>query len=139
MADELVVQVDWTEIDTIPREIEAAAVRGVEKALKALEEVQATSYEANSNPAKPAGSRYQRTFALKRASRTRILNPRFPTIIGRWDLDGSIDYGEKVIGPASDQDPIHRGRWKSEEEVLEIWEPMAPQIIDDEIQKAVSK
>lgn len=92
--------------------------RAVERGLVEIELAQIKGYLSNSNPAKPAGSTYVRTFKLRNSSRTKVSGSKFPR--GVWDTDGSAPYDSLVLGTRSQQARIHRGRWRSQEDVIKI-------------------
>lgn len=93
--------------------------------LKAIENIQATSYTINSNPTQPPATTYQRTMNLASASKILINSPDS----GEWYIDESVaSYGPYVIGKVVDQAPIHRGRWKSLEDIKARAEEIAPGI-----------
>jgi hypothetical protein len=86
---------------------------------------QAHFYTATGNPSRPAGSEYQRTFNLRDAGE----------IVGdTWRVNESVArYARYVIGSRADQATIHRGRWKSLEEVTQDINEKAPGIVKKHI------
>ena len=83
--------------------------------MDAIENAQILAYTSSSNPER---LRYERTFALRRASRRQQTGDRLPDIGGEWWVDDTeVDYGADVLGKEAEQAGIHRGRWKSIEDV----------------------
>lgn len=114
------------------RRIEGLLIDGVEDVLIFTGRVQAESYTASGNPPPPPGSTYVRTFETARSSSKRLTRRQLPIIAGEWFADLRIArYAELVIGPRSQQAGIHRGRWKSEEDVEQIVAKEAPGIIQE--------
>jgi hypothetical protein len=96
--------------------------------LDAAEQVQIKKYTQDANPAKPAGSPYIRTFKLRESS-YRIRTGKFSAELA---TDPDIaPYARFVVGPQALQAPIHRGRWKSTEEVIREVRKIAPKIINE--------
>ena len=125
------MSVDINIVDASLKEVEKQIGLQMDKGMDALldetENIQIVSYTADAKPTKPPGSSYIRTFELKESSRTEIINRTKRTIEGRWYTDfGSAKF---VIGTVGEQANIHRGRWKSTEEVEEILTRTAPAII----------
>ena len=97
-------------------------------------QVQVRSYTASANPAPPPESTYTRTFDLQGAFRTKVTSTELPTIGGVWYIDEAIvGYAPYVVGRKAQQAKIHRGRWKSVEEVTAIVKGRAPVIIKKHI------
>lgn len=114
------------------RRLEAQLVAGVEAVLDFAGTVQAESYTSTGNPAQPAGSTYTRTFALARSSEKKMTSKTLPIISGVWRANPAVArHAELVIGPRSQQAGIHRGRWKSEEDIEAEVGRAAPGIIQD--------
>jgi hypothetical protein len=113
------------------RHIEAGLNAAVDELLGEVEQAQILSYTASGNPSQPAGTRYTRTFTLQGASKTRRTSTRLPVISGEWVADeGVARYAGYVIGSRADQARIHRGRWKSTEEVEREIKQAAPAIVE---------
>lgn len=116
------------------RRLQEALNTGMDKILDLIELVQIHKYLSNSFPPRPSGSRYVRTFQLRRASRKRRVGRHLPDISGEWYVDDSAaPYAGEVIGPASEQAAIHRGRWMSLEQIAVETERVAPAILQEEI------
>lgn len=135
---DVIIQIDQKSVDATAQaatdRLEAALVRGVERLLTIAEEAQATSYTASSNPDR---LNYERTFTLQSASETEMLSTRLPEISGEWRInEGVASYGRYVLGKRSEQAPIHRDRWKSEEEVEAIVESKQNDVINEELNRA---
>ncbi len=121
--------------------------RGLKKVIKAalrlIEKEQIKNYTLTLRPKRPPNSKYRRTFKLKKSSRKSVPKTADKGWIGIWDTDGSADYDKYVLGTRNQQAAIHRGRWKSEEEVIENVGPKlekeTEKIIDKEIQKMKGK
>lgn len=110
--------------------LEQSLIKATEELLELTAQAQATSYTANANPSRPPGSEYRRTFSLQRASETRIISSRLPVISGVWRAnEGKARYASSVIGSRADQAQVHRGRWKSLEEVAQEINEKAPDIV----------
>lgn len=116
-------------IDRKESQIKVAFEDALEALLAAVGPIQATSYGPDSGPSRPAGSTYQRTFTLARASRTRVISP------DRGEWYNEAPYARFVIGSVRQQAGIHRGRWKSIEEVKTRLEEIGPGIVSDRLQK----
>ena len=120
--------------DDLIEEAENLLNEGVDQILVAAELVQVASYLKTSNPPQPAGSDYTRTFTLRRSSKTRRKGRRFPVLSGQWFTDpGIAPYADEVIGPRSEQKPIHRGRWKSLEEIQAKVDELAAAITEEKL------
>jgi len=123
--------VDINAVDVSLKEVEKQIGIQMDKAMSALldktEDIQILAYSGDANPTKPAGSSYIRTFELQESSRTEIVNRTKRTIQGRWYTD--LPSAKLVLGTVGEQANIHRGRWKSTEEVEEILTRAAPAII----------
>jgi hypothetical protein len=116
--------------------IERRLNSGVDRILDTIEAAQIGSYQAGSNPARPPGSTYIRTFDLQRASKKQRTRRILPEISGVWSVDeGKVRYGDYVLGTRAQQARIHRGRWKSKTEVEKEAKEKAPQIIEEELRK----
>lgn len=135
MAITLEIDIDLTEVDELlrqyPREIEAALNDIIDELIGKVEQTQILKYTADAFPAQPPGSDYERTFTLQRASKKRKTRTALPRIEAEWFVDEvTADYGDVVLGETEDQAPIHRGRWKSLEEVAREVERQAPDVIE---------
>jgi len=119
-------------------QFERASKEIVTAGLKLVEDEQIKAYSAGNRPSPPSGSTYKRTFKLQRSSRARTKKVR-KGYEGIWDTDGTADYDKYVLGIKSNQAGIHRGRWKSIEQVVEAVDkkltPIADEIIDKEAKK----
>jgi hypothetical protein len=111
--------------------IEAALNRAMDEILATIALSQIEAYTADSLPPRPAGSVYQRSFDLRGSSRSRRSGQALPDISGEWYSES--DYARYVLGLRSQQAVIHRGRWKSLEDVTAEAERFAPGIIDKEL------
>lgn len=112
--------------DRVERGLEAA----VDDLLDFVEKAQVHAYTSSASPAQPPGSTYERTFTLRRSSKKR----RTGRFSGIWETDeGIASYDRYVIGKRSEQANIHRGRWKSTQEVEQELEREAPKIIEAKI------
>ena len=124
------------EIEAQQRRIERGLNGAVDDLLTFAGLVQAESYLSTSMPALPPGSAYERTFTLRDASKTRRTGTHLPDISGEWYIDeGIAPYGEDVIGPRAKQKPIHKGRWKSQEDIESAVKAKAPEIIGEHLRK----
>ena len=121
------INVTKATLKEVEKQIRLQMDKGMDALLVEIEDIQITSYTGDAKPTKPPGSTYIRTFELKESSRTEITNRTKRTIEGRWYTD--LDYAKFVLGTVGEQDNIHRGRWKSTEEVEEILTRDAPAII----------
>ncbi len=135
---DVAISIDQKSVEAVARaatdRLEAALVRGVERLLTIAEEAQATSYTASGNPDRLA---YERTFRLKSASETEMLSTHLPEISGEWRInEGIASYGRYVLGKRSEQAPIHRDRWLSEEDVEAIVESKQDEVINEEMNRA---
>ena len=111
-------------------QVEAALNEAIDDLLDLAESTQIKAYTASALPAQPPGSAYQRTFQLASASKKRRTDRSLPTIGGEWYADESVaDYAEFVLGRQADQAAIHRGRWKSLEEIEAELQSAAPGIV----------
>lgn len=118
----------------IERRIEKQLDSALDKLLDKTEQIQILAYTADANPPRPPGSTYVRTFRLQSASKKERGGRTLQNMSGRWSVDLSVArYGREVVGSRSEQDPIHRGRWKSTEEVEEELLEAAPAIIEEEL------
>ena len=114
----------------IEKKIEPGLNEIVDELLVMIAQTQILAYTATAQPARPAGSKYVRTFTLRSASRTEHAGRRLPDISGEWSAATSVArYAEYVLGSRADQAPIHRGRWKSEEEVVDAILPKIPGLV----------
>lgn len=116
------------------RRIEAGLNRVVDKLLEETEKAQILAYTATDQPPLPPGSDYERTFQLKSASKTRRTGRILGDISGEWYVDPDrAPYGKYVLGLQSQQADIHRGRWKSVEQVIRELEQAAPGVVEREL------
>lgn len=113
------------------RQMQAALIGVVEDTMDAIEAAQIHKYTINSDPALPAGSDYVRSFTLRDTSQKRITNRELPEIRGEWSTSGAAAYDQYVLGSRNEQAAIHRGRWKSTEEIEEEIAPLADEIAAD--------
>ena len=124
------------EIEAEQRRIERGLNGAVDDLLTFAGLVQAEGYLSTSMPALPPGSTYERTFTLREASKARRTGTRLPDISGEWYIDeGIAPYGEGVIGPRAKQKSIHKGRWKSQEDIEAAVKAKAPEIIGEHLRK----
>lgn len=84
-----------------------ALVPIVEKYLKTLRT------NARRYPPPPEGSRYVRTFKLRRSWKIKPAAVRSKEVVGSIHTDGSAKYDIKVMLHGH-QDPIHEGRWHTD-------------------------
>jgi len=134
------INVNQLDIKNAAREEELRIERNlndaVDRILDTIEDAQIGSYGANSNPSKPPGSTYIRTFDLQRASKKQRTRRVLPEISGIWSVDESkVRYGDYVLGTRTQQAAIHRGRWKSKTDVEKEAKNKAPQIVEEELRK----
>lgn len=115
----------------IKRDIEQALVEAGKKILDLIEDTQIHKYTLTSNPALPAGSRYERTFVLRQSSRKRMTKVTLPAIRGRWSA--TARYAADVLGSRAQQTPMFASRWKSTEDVEAEVQPKAEKIIEIEL------
>ena len=134
------INVNQLDINNAAREEELRIERNLNNAvdliLDEIEAAQIGSYGANSNPTKPPGSTYIRTFDLQHASKKQRTRRILPEISGEWSVDETkVRYGDYVLGTRSQQARIHRDRWKSRNEVEAEVKEKAPGIIQEELRK----
>ena len=111
------------------RQAQKKLIGAVSEILTAIEEAQILKYTGTTDPPLPAGSRYVRSFALRETSQKEIKSRDLPEITGEWSTTGAAAYDRYVLGPREDQAAIHRGRWKSTEEVEKEIEHQAEEIV----------
>lgn len=133
------LRVDITpEFDEISKDIEGRLKRtnqGFTKdVLDEIELTQIQAYTLTSMPAQPPGSTYRRTFTLRESSRRRIGTITANRIDASWFT--KLDYAAEVLGEVEDQKEIHRGRWKSLQEVVKLVDAKIPDIYDENFRKA---
>lgn len=116
----------------IKRDIEQALVEAGKKILDLIEDTQIHKYTLTSNPALPAGSRYERTFALRQSSRKKMTKVTLPTIRGRWSA--TAPYAADVLGSRAQQTPMFASRWKSTEDVEVEVRPKAEKVVMIELE-----
>ncbi len=116
----------------IKRDIEQALVEAGKKALDLIEDTQIHKYTLTSNPALPAGSRYERTFTLRRSSRKKMTKVTLPTIRGRWSA--VAHHAADVLGSRAQQTPMFASRWKSTEDVEAEVQPKAEKVVMIELE-----
>ncbi len=117
------------------RKIRKAMGNAMRQILKDTLNIQIKSYRANKNPPKPEGSKYRRTFKMRRSGKKKTTSTKLELYEGEVFTDGSAIYDEIVIGPESKQAGIHIGRWKSEEEQTEIGQEQGEKTVQKEIDK----
>ena len=123
-------------LDEEHRRLERQLNEAVDDILKFVENAQIKAYTATANPGLPPGSRYERTFNLRDASRTRRTGTHLPDISGEWYADeGVARYAGEVLGNRGEQKPIHRGRWKSREQVEQEAQVAAPGIVEEKLRR----
>ena len=104
--------------------------------LKFIENAQIKAYTSSANPSLPPGSRYVRTFNLRDASETERTGTQLPNISGEWRVNLSkARYGAEVLGSRGEQARIHRGRWKSREQVEREAQAAAPGIVEEKLRR----
>lgn len=116
----------------IKRDIERALVEAGKKVLDLIEDTQIHKYTLTSNPALPAGSRYERTFTLRQSSRKKMTKVTLPTIRGTWRA--ITLYAADVLGSRAQQTPMFSSRWKSTEDVEAEVQPKAERITEIELE-----
>lgn len=98
--------------------VEAKLNAARDEILEFAGQVQILKYTASAFPAPPPGSTYTRTFALQNAFETRVTSTKLPTISGEYSVnEAKAKHASFVVGKKSQQAKMHRGRWKSQEEV----------------------
>lgn len=114
------------------RRIERGLNAAVDELLTEVENTQILKYTASAFPtSRPS---YDRTFRLQSASVTRRTSTKLPTISGVWSADeAKAPAARFVLGKKSQQARIHRGRWKSTEEVEAAVKGKAPGIIQEHL------
>lgn len=119
--------VDW---------LEAGLNETVDELLRLVELAQIHKYTSSNFPALPGGSRYRRTFDLRDASQTERTGDKLPDISGVWSVDeGKARYGKFVLGTRQEQAPIHRGRWKSRDEVEQEIQEKVSEIVEEKLRR----
>lgn len=116
----------------IEKRIERALIESVKQILDLIEDTQIHKYTSTSNPALPAGSRYNRTFVLRASSRKKLTKTTLPVIQGQWRA--IAPYAADVLGSRAQQEPIFQNRWKSTEDVEAEVEPKAEKIVEQELE-----
>ena len=123
-------------LDEEHRRLERQLNEAVDDILKFIENAQIKAYTATANPSRPPGSRYVRTFNLRDASETERTGTHLPDISGEWRVNlGKARYGVEVLGSRGEQKPIHRGRWKSREQVEREAREAAPGIVEEKLRR----
>ncbi len=116
------------------KEIIRRLVSATDKILDLIEATQIKKYTSAGEPDRPTGSKYERTFTLRDSSKKKITSRRLPEVEGLWWSEmHEAPYNKYVIGPRSEQAPVHRDRWKSIEEVVIEVDARASQIIREEL------
>jgi len=125
MAKNFIIVVDSKALSKLRKglEFERGSKRIVTKGIQLIADEQILAYKATSKPRQPSGATYRRTFDLQRSSRTKIKKASGRGFEGIWDTDGSADYDKFVLGTRAQQASVHKGRWKSEEEVVKLVTP----------------
>ncbi|GIK36566.1 MAG: hypothetical protein BroJett011_03990 [Chloroflexota bacterium] len=117
-----------------PQRLTDVLLDALDELMEAAELIQVKKYTATTDPAPPAGSEYERTFTLQRASQTRRIHETLPNIEGEWYLaEEEAPYGKYVVGPWADQAKIHRRRWKSTGQVEKQIKQIAPGLIQQKV------
>jgi len=120
---EINVKEAFLRIDDLNEEALDAIEDSIDDMLTFIDNAQAKRYTQDSEPEKPAGSHYRRTFYLQNTTeKVHVLKYE-----GEWISD--IPYSNKVLGLSREQADIHRGRWKSQEIVEQMAIDEAPSII----------
>jgi hypothetical protein len=132
--------VPLTEIQEITRKeerrIERALNAAVDDLLKMVGQAQILSYTSTGNPSQPPGTRYVRKFTLKGSNETERTSRNLPEISGVWRAnEGKAKHAKYVLGPQTEQAPIHRGRWKSLEQVGNEVQEKAPGVIEEKLRQ----
>lgn len=110
--------------------IRAGLVAGVKDILDLVEGIQAGTYTPTGKPPPPAGSTYERTMTLQKASKKEMISEQLPNIEGRWYIDELIaSYGDYVLGKRSRQARVHRGRWVDQGHVEAVAKAEEPRIM----------
>lgn len=94
-----------------------------------VEDTQIKKYTTSGNPALPPASEYTRTFELRDSS-----DRRLDGLNGEWFTD--LDYARWVLGSEVEQAAIHRGRWKSKEQVEAELEANGDRIINEALKES---
>ena len=115
----------FTGVQIITDDLDDILDESIDELLEFIDQAQAKAYTQDSNPAKPSNSRYIRTFNLQNSTE-KVHVSRFE---GEWVSD--IEYAHYVLGSKSEQAPIHVGRWKSKEMVIQETISNAPRIINE--------
>ena len=121
-------------IQETDKKLERANVIFAREVLDTIEKAQILAYTSSGKPSQPSGSRYRRTFTLQKSSVRRTKRVTARVIDAEWFT--TLDYAPKVLGQASDQALIHRGRWKSLEQVVREVDQQISDIYDDSFRKA---
>jgi hypothetical protein len=112
------------------KHIEAGLNDAVDELLDLAANTQILKYSASAFPAPPPSSTYSRTYTLQGASETRRTSTRLPVISGEWSAnEAKAKHAKYVLGKRAQQAKIHRGRWKSTEEVEREIKQAAPAIV----------
>lgn len=106
----------------------------VKNLLDEIELTQIQAYTLSSMPSQPSGATYRRTFDLRRSSRREINSITNFGIDANWHTE--LDYAPFVLGSKSQQAKIHKGRWKSTEEVSALVEKKSDQIYEESFRKS---
>lgn len=124
------------ELDTRTRSITEEALRNtIRRAFDRIDKsTRIREYTQNSKPAKPEGSTYIRTFNLQKSARRRITKRKLPGVEGEWKAE--IRYASYVIGLASQQAEIHKGRWNFLEQAINNVNLEVGNDFDKEMKKA---
>ena len=137
MSIEIEIDFDVRKLDQIIKKqenlINRAAIDATNDILTFTELAQIKRYTTDSMPPKPAGSTYQRTFKLRKSSRVTSAQIRGRDVLGKWEALAS--YAQDVLGARADQSPIHRGRWRSLEDVVQRINQKAPEIVDKHLKR----
>ena len=123
-------------LDEEKRHLERQLNEARDDILKFIEAAQIKAYTSSANPSLPPGSRYERTFNLRDASETERTGTQLPDISGEWRANLSkARYGAEVLGSRGEQARIHRGRWKSREQVEREAQAAAPGIVEEKLRR----
>jgi len=122
--------------DGTEKQLSKYLFEAMKEALAFTELVQIRAYTSTGNPSQPSGSDYRRTFTLRGSSKVKVTSKKLPEIRGQWIADPRIaEYAIYVIGPKSRQATVHKGRWKSLEDIADIVEKKLPEIFDKYLSK----
>jgi len=140
MADKITLTCDEAALKRLDKatDIKKESKEIVTEGLDIIQNEQIEDYGANSNPSKPAGSNYRRTFRLRESSVIRD-KPIINGHQGVWKTTGRAKYDALVLGKQNQQAAIHRGRWMSQEEMIKNAAPKIEKKAVQIIEKAARR